>query len=177
MLLDLREMRGSEDRVERDYDASAFQGVGPDGYAVGQSVRLTLVVRKDSERYRLRGRLRTGLRLACCRCLESFETPVDLPIDIRYLPQSEPGGDTESEIAEEDLTTGFYREDQIDLGQLVREQLQLSVPMKPLCRDDCRGLCPECGINRNREQCDCTSSWQDPRLAALQSLLTNQRQE
>ena len=177
MLLDLREMRGSEDRVERDYDGSVFQAEGPDGYSAGSTVGLSLVVRKDGERYWLLGRLRTELRLTCSRCLESFETPLDLPIDLRYLPQGENEGDTESEIVAEDLTTGFYRDDQIDLEQLVREQLQLAVPMKPLCRDDCEGLCPECGINRNREQCDCTRSWQDPRLAALQSLLTDRGQE
>ena len=177
MLFDLRGMRGSEDRVEREYAGSAFQAEGPDGYAVGSAVRLSLVVRKDGERYRLRGWLRAGLRLTCSRCLESFETPLDLPIDLRYLPEIENRGETESEIAEEDLTTAFYREDQIDLGHLVREQLQLAVPMKPLCRDDCQGLCPECGTNRNREQCDCAPSWQDPRLEALQSLLTNRGQE
>jgi uncharacterized protein len=52
----------------------------------------------------------------------------------------------------------------------MREQFYLALPMKPLCRDECRGLCPVCGINRNRETCDCQSAWVDPRLDALRSL-------
>ena len=115
------------------------------------------------------------LELACGRCLEPFELGVKTPVDLLYLPQGENRGEGESEISEEDLSTAFYRDEQIDLDALVREQFQLALPMKPLCSEGCRGLCSKCGINLNRESCSCDTSWRDPRLAALQSLLADGR--
>ena len=76
-------------------------------------------------------------------------------------------------IAEEDLSTAFYRDEQIDFELMLREQFQLLLPMKPLCRTDCRGLCLACGTNLNSEQCSCDTSWHDPRLAALETLLAD----
>ena len=81
-------------------------------------------------------------------------------------------GLTEREIEEDDLTTAFYENEEIDLGHLMREQFCLSLPMKPLCQQDCRGLCPVCGTNLNRSGCDCKREWEDPRLAALRKLKT-----
>ena len=69
-------------------------------------------------------------------------------------------------------TTAFYSNDQIDLGHLIVEQLQLAVPMKPLCDEACKGLCPQCGMNLNTGSCDCSQTWEDPRLAALRNLKT-----
>ena len=81
-----------------------------------------------------------------------------------------PGKKEKREISEDDLTTAFYAEDQIDLGQLVMEQFHLALPMKPLCSEACRGLCPQCGTNLNTGSCECDSRWEDPRLAALKAL-------
>ncbi len=175
MLLDLREMRGSEDRVERTFDLRALATDSGDDYTVAAPVRLSLRRLKDGVKYRLVGSVTATLRQQCCRCLEGFNVATDLPVDLMYLPHSENSGEGESELSDEDLSTAFYREEQIDLEQMVREQFQLSLPMKPLCRDDCGGLCPACGINRNRESCSCDTSWRDPRLAALETLLSDGR--
>ena len=75
-------------------------------------------------------------------------------------------------VGDDDLETSYYRDDQIDLNELLREQFYLALPMKPLCREDCQGLCPVCGINRNTATCGCELSWEDPRLAPLKSLTT-----
>ena len=76
----------------------------------------------------------------------------------------------EREIEEDDFATAFYENDQIDLGQLMREQFYLAVPMKPLCDAACQGLCPVCGTNLNRGTCDCRRDWDDPRFAVLKTL-------
>ena len=68
---------------------------------------------------------------------------------------------------------GFSAVDEIDLGHLMREQFYLALPMKPLCGDDCRGLCPVCGTNLNRGRCQCKREWEDPRLAVLKTLTTD----
>jgi uncharacterized protein len=65
----------------------------------------------------------------------------------------------------------------LDLGELLREQFLLALPMKPLCDDGCRGLCPECGANLNRTPCGCAPTWEDPRLAALKGLLTRDKEK
>ena len=77
-----------------------------------------------------------------------------------------------SVVEEDDLATAFYENERIDLGHLIMEQFQLAVPMKPLCTDECRGLCPQCGTNLNTGTCDCSRTWEDPRLAALKNLKT-----
>jgi uncharacterized protein len=59
---------------------------------------------------------------------------------------------------------------------MLREQFQLVLPMKPLCAQSCRGLCPECGANLNRTECDCQPRWEDPRLAPLKGLLNHQKE-
>src|SRR5207253_7002882 len=118
---------------------------------------------KDKDQFRLAGRVRTMLELPCGRCLEPFESAVEAEFDLRYQPHARNTGEGEREIEEDDLTTAFYEHDAIDLGQLMQEQIYLALPMKPLCRDDCRGLCPVCGTNRNRDTCVCNSRWEDPR--------------
>ena len=175
MFLNLCEVRGTGDRVERSYPAATFAAEVGDEYVVAGHVRMALDVRKDGDKYHLLGRMQTTVELSCCRCLESYDKPVDLAVDLRYFPQRVNHREGEFEVLDDDLSTGFYREDQIDLGQLVREQLQLAAPMKPLCREECLGLCPMCGINRNAESCDCNTSWHDPRLESLEFLLSDEK--
>jgi uncharacterized protein len=79
-------------------------------------------------------------------------------------------GEAESEVEDEDLETSYYREDQIDLNELLREQFYLALPMKPLCQEGCKGLCPHCGTNLNAGACACTVERTDPRLAVLKTL-------
>ena len=98
---------------------------------------------------------------------------VDAPFDVRYLPASEAATDAEREVGEEDLEVSYYRDDQVDLNELMREQFYLALPMKPLCVDSCRGLCPQCGTNLNTGTCDCAPVWEDPRLAPLKNLRSN----
>ena len=73
-------------------------------------------------------------------------------------------------VEDDDLSTAFYEDHVIDLGQLMQEQCYLAVPMKPLCKEDCRGLCPDCGANLNTATCQCQRAWVDPRLAVLEQL-------
>jgi uncharacterized protein len=137
-------------------------------------VRLGFDIHKDKDAFRLVGAVHTELELPCSRCLEPFRFPVDVAFDQRYLPQPEASADEEREIADEDLETSFYRGAQIDLNELLREQFYLTLPMKPLCREECKGLCAQCGTNLNTGTCDCRPGWEDPRLAALKQLKTRE---
>ncbi len=170
MLLDVSKMRGTHDRVQRTYAASDF-GSTDDDYRISQPVVLNIDVVKKNREVRLTGHVSTVLELQCGRCLESFALPVNATFDLMYLPHSENAGEGEIEVEEDDLNTGFYRDEVIDLGQLMREQFYLALPMKPLCQGECKGLCPYCGINLNQASCTCAPAWVDPRLEALKSLI------
>lgn len=148
-----------------------------DAYQIVEPVHVDVQIHKDKERFRLAGTVRTRLELACGRCLEPFALPIDSAFDVRYLPASVDGGtETDREVSEDDLDASVYRDDRIDLNELLREQFYLALPMKPLCREECAGLCPQCGTNRNTGTCACTPQWEDPRLAPLKRLARTPRE-
>lgn len=172
LLLNLNKIRTAHERFDQVYSPGQFGT--DDEFRVVAPITLGLDIFKDKAQFRLTGRIQTTLELACSRCLEPFTMPVDQTFDLRYQPHAENTGDGEREIEEDDLTTAFYENDEIDLGQLMREQFYLSLPMKALCRDECKGLCPTCGTNWNTGTCDCKEEWEDPRLAPLKTLKTDQ---
>jgi uncharacterized protein len=168
LLLNLNTIRTAQERFEQVYPPEQFEQ--DEDFTVAAPVTLAFDIFKDKKQFRLVGRVRTTLELPCGRCLEPFTMEVDGQFDLRYQPHVENTGEGEREIEEDDLTTAFYERDEIDLGHLMGEQFYLSLPMKPLCRQDCRGLCPECGTNLNRGTCECKRAWEDPRLKPLKAL-------
>jgi uncharacterized protein len=173
MKLDLAKIRQAENHYKRTFQPSEL-GTAEDAYRVVAPVHLEFDIHKDKDRFRLVGAVRAELELSCSRCVEAFRLPVDQSFDQRYVPQPEAVAGEEREVAEEDLETSFYQDEQIDLNELLREQFYLALPMKPLCRDACQGLCPQCGTNLNIATCDCSPAWEDPRLAALKALKSRQ---
>jgi len=141
-----------------------------DAYRIVAPSDLAFEIHKDKDRFRLVGTVAAEIELPCSRCLEPFRLPIAASFDARYLPASAASGDVEREVDDEDLETSYYRNDEIELNELLREQFYLALPMKPLCGEDCRGLCAQCGTNLNTDTCDCAPVWDDPRLAALKSL-------
>ncbi len=178
MLLDLSKLHGAREHVDRTFHPADFEPPDPD-YRVVEPVLLSVdVEQKGGTAFRVAGKVKTNLQLQCGRCLEDFPLPVDAAFDLRYVPQSEDAAaEAEREITEDDLTTAFYSEGMLDLVDLMREQFQLTLPMKPLCAESCHGLCSHCGANLNRGGCDCKPVWEDPRLAPLKSLLLNRQKE
>ena len=171
MRFELSQVRQPETEFSRVFQPAEL--AGDEEYRVAAPVVLRMTIHKDEDRFRLVGTVKTALELDCSRCLEPFALPVDREFDLRYLPSTaaEPvAEDEEAEIEVDDVSMTFYRDEQIDLNELLREQFYLALPMKPLCRDECRGLCPQCGINLNTGGCDCSPAWEDPRLAPLKTL-------
>ena len=169
MLLDLNKLHGPREHVERSLPPSAFEPVDPDYRVVAPVVLAMDVARAGADAFTVTGRATTRLELSCSRCIEPFEVPIDASFELRYVPQSENTGEGEREIAEDDLVTAYYRDGVLDIVELLREQFQLALPMKPLCSDACRGLCPQCGANLNLGSCGCPPR-EDPRLRVLGKL-------
>jgi uncharacterized protein len=169
MLLDLSRLRGDVEHLDRRYEAGAFT-LGDEDFRLVSPAHLVGDVRPDKRRIRLTGRLEATLECDCSRCLEPFRVPVSAPIDTLFLPADANVGVDEREVREDDLGVSYYREESIDLGEVMREQFILALPMKPVCSEECRGLCPVCGVNRNREDCGGHEGWVDPRLEPLLKL-------
>ena len=169
MQLDLTRYRHPLGHFARTFRPEDVADEG-DEYRIVAPVDLAFEIHRDKDRFRLVGTVATVLELSCSRCLEPFQLPVRAEFDLRYLPAAEASGEPEQEVGEDDLETSFYQDDQIDLNQLMREQFYLALPMKPLCQEGCRGLCPQCGTNLNTGTCDCAPAWDDPRLAPLRNL-------
>jgi uncharacterized protein len=124
------------------------------------------------------GTFKGELTVACSRCVEPVKLPIDERLMVTFMPKNEmPADDDEAPVGEaegpevpaEDLDLFPYDGDFVDLEALFREQFVLAVPYAPLCREDCKGLCPQCGIDRNSATCACEKPI-DPRLAALKNL-------
>ncbi len=123
----------------------------------------------------VRGRMDATLDVDCARCLERYAVAVGQELDLFYLPAAAGQADAqeeEVELSDRDVVVGYYEGDRLDLGEVLREQVLLGLPLKPLCREDCQGLCPGCGKNRNTGPCGCAPEEEagDSRLEPLRKL-------
>jgi uncharacterized protein len=133
-----------------DFHDAAFRQTAP--------LLINVTAELQGAEIRIRGHLSTKLEASCDRCLGSVEVPVDTDFDLLYRPMQTIAKEEEIEIRGEELEVGFYSGDGIELAEVATEQVILSLPMKVICRADCRGLCPSCGGNLNVTQCDCSVS-------------------
>jgi len=109
--------------------------------------------------------------LNCSRCVEPYPFANPSTFHVRFRPRPQASGEEEVEITdEEELDVEYYSEREVPLKDLALEQVQLSIPMKPLCDEKCLGLCPTCGVNRNRESCECAETAGDERWGALKGI-------
>jgi uncharacterized protein len=172
MIIDLNELRKKNAplRLRTEFSEQQLQIrsslASLDDRAISQ-----MQVSLSGERVSVNGTLKADLSVICCRCARGFPQNVDKAFSVEYWP--DPKVDREGEEREltyDDLSIGFYREDQIDLTALVTEQILLEIPMKPLCDEACLGLCDQCGKDLNEGSCKCGKSRLDPRLQVLEQL-------
>jgi uncharacterized protein len=128
--------------------------------------RVAAGIHKILETVTLDVSVETAMDLDCGRCLESFTLPVQSVFRHTLVPARDEDHQ-KADLADEDISFGYYQEDLIDLDALVYEQILLQVPMKPLCEEACRGLCAHCGVNLNAAPCECRPGAVDIRLEAL----------
>jgi uncharacterized protein len=119
---------------------------------------------------RLAGELRTSLELPCARCLDPVVQDVSRKFDLLYRPLGTDAGQQELSVTAAEAEIGYYQGEGLQLEDALREQVLLSVPYRVLCCEDCHGLCPVCGKNRNAELCSCVQPVEDPRWAALKEI-------
>lgn len=132
-------------------------------------LRLTGEVRRIEGGYALDARLVYGGELECSRCLAAYPFQEDETFTLVLYPRPELGSE-ERELSRGDLDASYYDEPVVPLRPIAEERVQMALPMKPLCRPDCRGLCSECGQDLNQGACECVRETMDPRWEALKAL-------
>ena len=167
--LELRKVRFDEDfpAGEMDFD-SPIRQLGPVN-AVGVAELLNNTLGE----IRIRGRVKAELELSCDRCLEPVRFPIERDFDLFYRP-APAKGETPHELAIDDgeAEIAFYEGLGLELSDVVREYILLSLPMQQVCDEACRGICPRCGENRNSAACSCTDEMVADRWAALREWKT-----
>jgi uncharacterized protein len=123
----------------------------------GAPILVHLLARRSVEKeIFLTGSITMEIEMLCSRCLERFRVPIVSEVNYAYLPESEGKLDTEWDPKDlEGPDMGYYNGEKVELSPLVAEQLLLDIPRFPICREDCRGLCPQCGINLKEKVCHC----------------------
>jgi uncharacterized protein len=136
---------------------------------VPDQISVSCIVRRMKETVFIEGTIDTTIEVPCCRCLETTHLPVSSSFKYTFAPLPEHPQE-ELELSAEDLDFAYYEDDMIDIDSLIFEQVMLQMPIKPLCSENCKGLCPRCGINLNVTSCGCQTEVLDERLAVLKKL-------
>ncbi len=119
---------------------------------------------------RVKGKLDTSLEVLCARCLDPVVHPVERSFDLLYRPLGIDSGHAELSVTDAEAEIGYYENRGLLLEDTLREQVLLALPLKTLCRIDCKGLCPHCGKNLNEAQCNCVDAVEDARWSALKDI-------
>jgi uncharacterized protein len=154
-------------QFERDGEwfRSNLPGAAPPDF-VPDRIDVACTARRMKENVFIEGSVATAVDVPCCRCLEMIRLPLRSSFKYTFAPPPSRSQD-EVELNAADLDFAYYEGDVIDLDTVILEQILLQIPIKPLCAESCRGLCPHCGINRNKTSCDCRGEVLDERLAVL----------
>jgi DUF177 domain-containing protein len=119
---------------------------------------------------RLRARFEANFEMPCARCLDPVAQHLNENFDLLFRPTGVDAEGSEHSISTSDTEIGYYEEGRLAVEDVLREQVLLSLPARALCQQDCKGLCPRCGSNRNSETCACNESHVDARWSALADL-------
>jgi DUF177 domain-containing protein len=127
-------------------------------------------IKRSGQEVELRGELHAKIESVCSRCLKPVQLPIDAEFAERFVPAVNWRAEEQHELHEEDLNLAVFDGEAIELNELVREEILLAMPAQILCREDCRGLCPTCGIDRNAGSCECIVTDSDSRWEQLKDL-------
>ena len=116
------------------------------------------------------GHVDTRAQVECDRCLKPIELPVNADFELEYITGSEYESSAVAELTEAEMSVAVFDGEALDVDEIVKEQILLAVPTRMLCREDCKGICPQCGVDRNTGECNCETKEIDPRWAALKNL-------
>jgi uncharacterized protein len=137
---------------------------------MGKPLRVKIRIEKAGDKYVFDGELEGNILTSCDRCLEPYSHDIKTSFHLFLAIQNPETGEAEIELLEDEMEVDFVEGEEIDLKNIVREQIYLSLPIKSICADSCLGLCPTCGINLNMGNCQCRSEKGHPGFLKLKNL-------
>lgn len=172
MIIDIDRLPKKGLKVQKDFEFLSLDLVEESAVFL-EPVHAEVAIKKLGEEISIKGRIKIRLSFNCSRCLVPFEFPIDSRFDLVCLPEELDV--VKEELDSEDMNKFFYYSRKIDLKEVVLEQLNLTFPVKPLCSEDCQGICPNCGKIIRKGECSCVRSDSDPRLEKLKTFIRDKR--
>jgi len=172
MIIDVDRLPQDGLQICKDFEVLSAEIIEEDAVFLSP-LYVELSIKKSGDNVFIKGQITTNISFVCSRCLAPYEFPVDSAFDIVCIPEELDV--VKEQLEEEDLGQLFYHHRKIDLREIVMEQLNLTFPLKPICSEDCHGICPVCGKRIQDGQCSCVSNDSDPRLEKLKKFLREKR--
>src|SRR5687767_720104 len=168
MRIELEKLQGGKGGFAHVYQPEELNPVD-ESVRVTQPAEIKGNVKQAGHEVFVSGHVETRAQLECDRCLKLVELPVSADFALEYITGSDYESSSAAALSEEELAVSVFDGESIDVDEIVKEQILLAVPARTLCREECKGICPECGTDLNARQCNCADEEVDPRWAALQS--------
>ncbi len=156
---------------EDGLDVELHDAITADAAKIVSPVHALLRFDKQESDVIVTGTVEGDVEVQCSRCLKIFTATISSRTDLVYHPISFIREAEEGQLKGDELDTAFYQNDVINTDELLAEQIVLNLPMKSLCSPDCKGICPQCGVDLSVQGCSCGHTEMDPRLAVLKQLL------
>jgi uncharacterized protein len=169
MFLDVKDLAVRKLRIRRNYAPGSIDYHTAE-IKQTEPLQVTATAELLDGQIRITGELETKIELVCARCLEPVVEDVNRAFDLFYRPVAKDLKPKEDRLKDDDTEIGFFEGEGLFLADVLKEQVLLALPLKVICRSDCRGLCPSCGANLNHEECRCETHTTDARLAPLARL-------
>jgi len=172
MLIEIDKLPKDGLKLSRNFDFQSLELVEEEAVLL-QPVHADVIIRKMGEEIGVKGRITARLSFVCCRCLTPFEFPVDSMFDLVFLPEEL--NEFKDGLDDEDIDQLFYQNHQIDIREVILEQLNLTFPAKPLCSENCEGICQVCGQIRRDGNCGCTVKESDTPREKTKTFMKDKR--
>jgi uncharacterized protein len=169
MFLDVKDLAVRKLRIRRNYAPGSIDYHTAE-IKQTEPLQVTATAELLDGQIRITGELETKIELVCARCLEPVVEDVNRAFDLFYRPVAKDLKPKEDRLKDDDTEIGFFEGEGLFLADVLKEQVLLALPLKVICRSDCRGLCPSCGANLNHEECRCETHATDARMAPLARL-------
>jgi uncharacterized protein len=169
MFLDIKELVVHKIRIRKSY-APGTVNYHSGEFRQAEPLEVRAVAELIEGQIRVTGELHTRLEMVCARCLEPVTEDVTREFDLFHKPMASLTQAEQDRLKLDDTEIAFFEGEGLFLADILAEQVLLALPMKAICRSDCRGLCPQCGVNLNNEECRCEVHITDPRMAPLARL-------
>ena len=169
MRIELENLEGGKGDFARVYQPEELNPVD-ERVSLAAPAAVNGKVRLSGNEVFVNGHLDTRAQVECDRCLKPIELPVNSDFTLEYMSGSEYESSGTAELTEAEMSVSVFDGQALDVDEIVKEQILLAVPTRMLCREDCKGICPECGTDRNLGKCNCVTNEIDPRWAALKNL-------